>query len=55
MVRIIFPFRARVDYRHVEPVNNVTVKGLQPLWNEGTVAREQTLIVWLFPTIPIRE
>ena len=36
MVRIIFPFRARVDYRHVEPVNSVTVKGLQPLWNEGS-------------------
>ena len=36
MVRIIFPFRARVDYRHVEPVNSVTMKGLQPLWNEGS-------------------
>ena len=31
MIRMILPFRARVDYRHVG-----TIKGLQSLWNQSS-------------------
>ena len=34
MIRIILPFRAWVDYRHVR--TSVTMKVLQPLWNESS-------------------
>ena len=35
-----------------EPVNSVTMKVLQPLWNESS---PRTKIVWLILTIPILE
>ena len=37
-----------------EPVNSVTMKVLQPLWNESS-PRTNNNIVWLIPTIPIPE
>ena len=52
MIRIILPFRAWVDYRHVKTSYQCHYEGFIATRSGTSVARKRT-IVFLIPTIPI--
>ena len=43
MIRIILPFRAELITNMSEPVNSVTMKVLQPLWNQSSLRMNNCL------------